>query len=172
MQRERQTHGERRAAAGGDQEGGVTQCVQEKMWHFPSFSSSLIHPLSLICLPPLHQAHQPPPLLVRPCQGLKMHAAGWLALCRHGVEARLLAPPLPVHGGSRGDATRGLHPEEVSSVQAEFCDTGAFFFHTERIKLLRFRPLALFPVTPKAPPHRAVFTSGGWRSATQLHLCY
>lgn len=87
-----------RGAACSSREGGVervTQCVQEKMWHFPSFSSSLIHPLSLICLPPLHQAHQPPPLLVRPCQGLKMHAAGWLALCRHGVEARLLAPQPP-----------------------------------------------------------------------------
>lgn len=43
---------------------------------------------------------------------------------------------------------------------SESGDTEAFF-HTERIKLLRFRPLALFPVTLKAPLHRPCVYSWG-----------
>lgn len=60
---------------------------------------------------------------------------------------------------------------------SESGDTEAFF-HTERIKLLRFRPLALFPVTLKAPLHRPCVYSwgegGGWWGGRRWRrgLCY
>lgn len=75
--------------------------MEKKMWQFPSFSSSLIHPLFLICLPPHHPAHQPPPLLVWPCQGLKMHVACWLSV---SLVATVVG--WPVRGGSPRDGLR------------------------------------------------------------------
>lgn len=85
-----------------------------------SLSSASLHTIQLI---------SPPPLLVCPCQGLKMHVACWLSVC------------LP--GGDRGwsvgwwwfswGRTVGLHPEEVSSLRSGFSDTGAIFYR-DRIK--------------------------------------
>lgn len=71
------------------------------MWQFPSLSTSLIHPLSLIYLPPHHPAHRPPPLLVCPCQGLEMHVACWLS-----VSLVVTVVGWPVHGGSPRDRLR------------------------------------------------------------------
>lgn len=59
-------------------------------------------------------------------------------------------------GIQRGSSPRGGFGPRGS----ESGDTEAFF-HTERIKLLRFRPLALFALTLKAPLHRPCVYSWG-----------
>lgn len=122
----------------GMQQPGVTQCVEKKMWRFPLFSSCLIHPLFLLCLPLHHPAPLHPPLLIWPSPRFK-DACGLLAPCLLGGDCGCL-------GGSRrfsGGRTRGLHPEEALSMQSQFSDTGDIFYR-ERIKPLRFRPRLCF----------------------------
>lgn len=75
--------------------------------------------------------------------------------------------------GGGGAFRGGPHPEEVLVLEGPSRATPRLFFHTERIKLLRFRPLALFALTLKAPLHRPYVYSwggeeGGWGGSATM----
>lgn len=132
VQCERQTRGERRVVARGD-----TVCGKEEV--AVSLICNQSYPSSLICLPPHCPVHQPPSLLVCPCQCLKMHVSVCLSLSIvMTVVSRL------VSAGSPGDRLRVL-----THWRCRLCGPGlvteGLFFPETGLSLLRFRPLLCFP---------------------------